>query len=183
MTHHEILRQILRQRLHQFLIQTLHPILLQDILYQFRGGYIPYVPREVSLGVDVEDSYEPYTEPDVDSDIQPDIDACIAFADDIAARGMDVRVEDGTAAEEEAKSSARGTTEIRVDRVIILLSQMTLLRLLERIFLIWIVATSQQSAAMSERIGTLELDNVRLKGMLDVERQRVELLRCSMTYV
>ncbi|GKF47969.1 hypothetical protein Tco_0141220, partial [Tanacetum coccineum] len=36
-------------------------------------GYVPYVPREVSLGVYVEDSYEPYTEPDVDSDIQADI--------------------------------------------------------------------------------------------------------------
>ncbi|GKD60400.1 hypothetical protein Tco_1297909 [Tanacetum coccineum] len=80
-------------------------------------GYVPYVPREIGLGVNVEDSYEPYTEPDVDSDIQVDINICIAFADDIAAKGTDVRVEDETAAEEEAESSARGTTEIRVDRV------------------------------------------------------------------
>nr|GFD28824.1 hypothetical protein [Tanacetum cinerariifolium] len=46
-----------------------------------------------------------------------------------------------------------------------------------------IVATSQQSAAMSERIETLEWDNVRLKDMLDIERQRVDRLRSSMTYV
>ncbi|GKE40138.1 hypothetical protein Tco_1463543, partial [Tanacetum coccineum] len=72
---------------------------------------------EVGLGVDVEDSYKPYTKPDVDSDIQADIDAYIAFADDIAARETDVRVEDETAAEEEAESSARGLIEIRVDRV------------------------------------------------------------------
>ncbi|GJZ52772.1 putative reverse transcriptase domain-containing protein [Tanacetum coccineum] len=41
--------------------------------------------------------------------------------------------------------------------------------------------TSQQSAAMSERIGTLERDNMRLRGMLDVERQKVDHLRRSIT--
>ncbi|GJW84839.1 hypothetical protein Tco_0157984 [Tanacetum coccineum] len=50
-------------------------------------------------------------------DIEVDVDACITFSDDIAARGRDVRVEDATAAEEEAESSARGTIEIGVDRV------------------------------------------------------------------
>ncbi|GKE17540.1 hypothetical protein Tco_1425117 [Tanacetum coccineum] len=80
-------------------------------------GYVPYVPREIGLGVDVEDSYEPYTKPDIDPDVQADINACIAFANDIAVRGMDVRVEIGTAVKEEAESSARGTIEIRVDRV------------------------------------------------------------------
>nr|GEX75115.1 hypothetical protein [Tanacetum cinerariifolium] len=40
-----------------------------------------------------------------------------------------------------------------------------------------IAATSQQSAAMFERISTLEWDNRRFKGMLDVERQRVDRLR------
>ncbi|GJT47196.1 hypothetical protein Tco_0955911 [Tanacetum coccineum] len=80
-------------------------------------GYVPYVPRDIKLGFDVEDSYEPYTKPDIDPDVQADIDACIAFADDIAARGTDVRVEIGTTAEEKAESSARGTIEIWVDRV------------------------------------------------------------------
>nr|GEZ17558.1 reverse transcriptase domain-containing protein [Tanacetum cinerariifolium] len=79
--------------------------------------YVPYVPREIRLGADVEDSYEPYTEPDIDPDVQANINACMMFADDIAARGMDVRVEMGTVAEEEAESSARGTIEIRVDRL------------------------------------------------------------------
>nr|GEZ27683.1 reverse transcriptase domain-containing protein [Tanacetum cinerariifolium] len=48
---------------------------------------------------------------------EANIDACIAFADDITSRGTDVRVEMGTAAEEEAESSARGMIEIGVDRV------------------------------------------------------------------
>ncbi|GKG53205.1 hypothetical protein Tco_0552473, partial [Tanacetum coccineum] len=43
------------------------------------------------------------------------IDACIAFADDLKARGMDVRVVVETAAEGEVSSSARGTTEVAVD--------------------------------------------------------------------
>ncbi|GJS51659.1 putative reverse transcriptase domain-containing protein [Tanacetum coccineum] len=51
------------------------------------------------------------------TDLEADIDASIAFADDIAARGTNVRVKIGTAAEEEAESSARGTIEIGVDRV------------------------------------------------------------------
>ncbi|GKF01271.1 hypothetical protein Tco_0028194 [Tanacetum coccineum] len=88
-----------------------------DFEVSLKEGYVPYVPREIGLGVDVEDSYEPYTKPDIDPDVQADIDACIAFADDIAVRGMDVRVEIGTAVKEEAESSARGTIEIRVDRV------------------------------------------------------------------
>nr|GEV68303.1 hypothetical protein [Tanacetum cinerariifolium] len=78
-------------------------------------GYMPYVPREVALGVDVEDNYEPYTEPDVDSDIQVDIDTCIAFADDLKAIGTDVISMVKTAAKEEVESSVRGTIEVVVD--------------------------------------------------------------------
>ncbi|GKF92819.1 hypothetical protein Tco_0279538, partial [Tanacetum coccineum] len=52
-------------------------------------GYKTYVPREVGLGVDVEDNYEPYIEPDIDLDVQAYIDECIAYADAIRARGMD----------------------------------------------------------------------------------------------
>ncbi|GKC40090.1 hypothetical protein Tco_1052474 [Tanacetum coccineum] len=64
---------------------------------------------EVGLGVDSEDSYEPYTEPDIDSDIQADIDECIAYADVIRARGMDDRDVVETAAEEEVGSRERET--------------------------------------------------------------------------
>ncbi|GKB41513.1 hypothetical protein Tco_0886455, partial [Tanacetum coccineum] len=49
--------------------------------------------REIGLGVDVEDNYLPYIEPDIDSNVQANIDACIAFVDDIAARRTNVRVE------------------------------------------------------------------------------------------
>ncbi|GKA29355.1 hypothetical protein Tco_0715600 [Tanacetum coccineum] len=158
-----------------------------------------------------------------------DIDVCTAFADDIKARGMNVRVKDGIAAEEEAESSARGTIEIGVDRVTHLVvsddtaepvredfpelvsadgslevmqrgldvvmqelydhmveipvHRVRVIESVQRDQGHRIVATSQQSAAMSERIGTLERDNMRLRGMLGVERQRVDRLRRSMSYV
>ncbi|GJW80361.1 putative reverse transcriptase domain-containing protein [Tanacetum coccineum] len=172
-------------------------------------GYMSYVPREIGLGVEVEDRYEPYTEPNIDLDVQADIDACIAFADEIATRETNVRVEVGTAAEEEAESSARGMIEIGVDRVThLVVSDDTVepvgedsleLELCDHMVEIpihrvrviesvqrdqghRIVATSQQSVAMSERIGTLERDNVRLRVMLDVKRQRVDRFWRSMSY-
>ncbi|GJT42725.1 hypothetical protein Tco_0951440 [Tanacetum coccineum] len=121
----------------------------------------------------------------------------ISFADDIAARGTYVRVEDGTATEEEAESSTRGTIKIKVDRVthhVVLDDTAEPVRedfpelvsangSLSRVYCESvqrdqghrIVATSQQSADMSERIGTLEQDNMRFRGMSGVERQNVEL--------
>ncbi|GKF31365.1 hypothetical protein Tco_0101163, partial [Tanacetum coccineum] len=192
-------------------------------------GYVPHVPREIGLRVYVEDSYEPYTEPDIDPDVQADIDACIAFADDIAARWTDARVKVRTIAEEEAESSVRGMIKIRVDRVThlfvsvdidehvredfpklvsvdgslevmqrgldvvmqelydhmveILVHRVRVIESVERDQGHSIVATSQQSVVMLERIGTLERDKMRLRGMLGVERQRFDRLRRSMSYV
>nr|GEW36411.1 retrovirus-related Pol polyprotein from transposon 17.6 [Tanacetum cinerariifolium] len=111
-------------------------------------GYVPYVPREVALGVDVEDNYEPYTKPDVDSDIQENINACIEFADDLRARGMDVRVMVETMAEE----------EIPAHQIQVIESVQRDQRLASRVLL-------YQSATISERIGMLEQDNMRLKGI------------------
>nr|GFA91628.1 hypothetical protein [Tanacetum cinerariifolium] len=64
--------------------------------------------RDFSFVTNVEDSYEPYTGPDVDSNIHADINTYIAFADDLRARGMDVRVMVETVVEEEVESSTRG---------------------------------------------------------------------------
>ncbi|GKB59503.1 hypothetical protein Tco_0915689 [Tanacetum coccineum] len=141
-----------------------------DFEVSFEEDFVPHVPREIGLGVDVEDSYEPYTEPDIDPDVQADIDAYIMFVDDIAARGADARVEVGTAAKEEAEEDHPGL--VRVD------GSLEVMQRGHRI-----MATSQQSASMSEMISTLEPDNMRLRGMLGVERQRVDRLRRSMSYV
>nr|GEY08179.1 reverse transcriptase domain-containing protein [Tanacetum cinerariifolium] len=76
--------------------------------------YELYVPRETGLRVDVEDSYEPYTEPNIDPDVQADINECFAYADAIRARGMDVRVMVETMVEDEVDSSARADGAVEV---------------------------------------------------------------------
>ncbi|GJV23066.1 hypothetical protein Tco_1375761 [Tanacetum coccineum] len=69
----------------------------------------------------IEESYEAYTEPGIDSDVQADIDV---DAEATTAREVDVGVEVGIRSdredevEEEAESVDRGTIEIRVDMVL-----------------------------------------------------------------
>ncbi|GKE43913.1 hypothetical protein Tco_1471197, partial [Tanacetum coccineum] len=167
-----------------------------------------------------EESYKTYTEPDIDSDVQADIDACTTVADAAAARETDATVEVDTRLDkededdEEAESSHKGTVEIGVDTVVELVvlkdtpvptddedtredfRDLELYDHLVEIFVLRIrviesvqrdqghrmMATSQQSAAMSERIGTLERDNMRLRAMLCIERERIDNLRHHMAY-
>ncbi|GJS74179.1 putative reverse transcriptase domain-containing protein [Tanacetum coccineum] len=154
----------------------------------------------LSPRVDVEDSYEPYTKPDSNPDVHVDIDACIEFADDIAARGTNVRVEVGTTAEEEAESSVKGTIKIRVDRVTHLVvsddmaepvmedypdlvsADGSLEVMQSGLDVVTQELYDHMSAAMSEMICTLERDNMRIRGKLGVENQRVDHLRHSMSY-
>ncbi|GKA77052.1 hypothetical protein Tco_0783513, partial [Tanacetum coccineum] len=77
------------------------------------------VPRETGLRVDVDvgGSDEPYSEPDIDPDVQVEIDECIAYADALRAKGIDVRVVVETVAREEVETSTRGMVEVRDDRV------------------------------------------------------------------
>ncbi|GJW50089.1 hypothetical protein Tco_0091440, partial [Tanacetum coccineum] len=89
--------------------------LVTDLEVSSEDGYELYVPSEVSLGVDVEDSYEPYTEPNVDSVVQTYINDCIMYADAIRARWVDNRDVVETLAAEEVESSARGTIRVEVD--------------------------------------------------------------------
>ncbi|GJS23398.1 hypothetical protein Tco_0452030 [Tanacetum coccineum] len=42
--------------------------------------------------------------------------------------------------------------------------------------------SDRERAAMSERIGTLERDNMRLRALLCIERERIDSLRCHMAY-
>nr|GEV80739.1 reverse transcriptase domain-containing protein [Tanacetum cinerariifolium] len=70
-------------------------------------GYESYVPKEVGLGVNIKDSYEPYIEPNIDYNIQADIDECIAYDDAIRARGIDDSGVIKTMAEEEVEFRER----------------------------------------------------------------------------
>ncbi|GJZ48837.1 reverse transcriptase domain-containing protein [Tanacetum coccineum] len=89
------------------------------------------------------------------------------------ARGKEVRVEDGTATEEEADSSARGTIEIEVDRVTHPVVSDDTAKTVREYFPELrdqghrIIVTSQQSVAMSERIGSGGL-RLTLGGISDI---------------
>ncbi|GKD80672.1 hypothetical protein Tco_1347511 [Tanacetum coccineum] len=124
-------------------------------------SFEPYVPKEAGLGVDFKDeSYESsrYRGTDleidvdvmrsdginIDSEIQADLDECIAYADVLRDRGIDAR---------------EGAIEITYE---------ALGDLVQRI-----VARRQQSADMLERIRELERDNMRLRDMMDFASQRV----------
>ncbi|GKA71129.1 hypothetical protein Tco_0777268 [Tanacetum coccineum] len=137
------------------------------------------IPRETCLRDDVvvRVSDEPYSEPDIDPEIQAEINEYIAYADALRAEGIDVRVVVETVARKEVETSAKGPIKVRVERVThpvmsgdipepaqeegaIESTYETLGDLGHRI-----VATGQQSVVLSERISKLERDNTRLRGM------------------
>ncbi|GJV38662.1 hypothetical protein Tco_1411139 [Tanacetum coccineum] len=166
--------------------------------------------------VSSEESYETYTDPDIYSDVQADIDTCTAATDAAAARETDARVEVDTRLDrededdEEAESSHRDDEDTREDfpdlvsadgsrevmqigldvvmqelydhMVEIFVRRIRVIESVQRDQGHRMMATSQQSAAMSERIGTLERDNMRLRAMLCIERERIDNLRRHMAY-
>ncbi|GJS44236.1 hypothetical protein Tco_0569279 [Tanacetum coccineum] len=167
-----------------------------DLEISSEDGYESYVPKEVGLGMDVEDSYEPYTEPDIDSDVQADINECTVYADAIRARGMDDRYVVETAAAKEVESSTRGTIEAKVDPRVgpivdydmresvredvhdHVITDGTVEVTYETLGDLghMIAGVDLKVTIMTERINALERDNMRLKGMLDVKSQRVDRL-------
>ncbi|GJX84275.1 putative reverse transcriptase domain-containing protein [Tanacetum coccineum] len=105
-----------------------------------------FVPRETSLRDDivVRGSDEPYSESDIDPEIQAEINEYIAYDDALRAEGIDVRVVVETPAQDDG--AINGTYETLGDMGH------------------KIVATGQQSVVMLERISKLKRDNMRLKG-------------------
>nr|GEV37951.1 hypothetical protein [Tanacetum cinerariifolium] len=132
-------------------------------------------------------SPEAYTKPDIDFDVQAYIDANTAATETASALEFGIRIEADVGVkvgigiereyevEEEAKSRDKGTIEIGFDRVLDIESaQKEQGRM--------ILAASEQRAGMLDRIGVLERDNMRLRGMLCVKRDRVDSLRRHMSY-
>nr|GEV43765.1 hypothetical protein [Tanacetum cinerariifolium] len=123
-----------------------------DLEVSLEDGYESNTPKERGLGVDIEDSYEPYTEPDIDPDIQPDIDEC--------TRGM---------VEVEVDPRVRPVVDDDVHESIMVdvLDHVTANEAIEGHS---IAEVDLEFTNMIKRIGTLKQDNVRLRGILDVER-------------
>ncbi|GJZ78857.1 hypothetical protein Tco_0643694 [Tanacetum coccineum] len=65
----------------------------------------------------VRGSDEPHLEHDIDSEIQAEIDECIAYADALKASGIDPRVAVEAVDQEDIKTCTRGPVEVRVERV------------------------------------------------------------------
>ncbi|GKF46933.1 hypothetical protein Tco_0136735, partial [Tanacetum coccineum] len=78
-----------------------------------------FVPRETSLRNDivVRGSDEPYSEYDIDPEIQAEINEYVAYADALRAEGIDARVVVETIAREEVETSAMDPVKVRVERV------------------------------------------------------------------
>ncbi|GJW82820.1 hypothetical protein Tco_0155965 [Tanacetum coccineum] len=123
-------------------------------------------------------SDEPYSEPDIDLEIQAEIDECIAYADALRAGGIDARVVVETVTREEVETSAKGTIKVSDDIVThhvvsddipepaqeegaIEVTYETLGDLVQRIH---DYTVEIPSAVLSERISELERDNMRLRG-------------------
>nr|GEZ30027.1 hypothetical protein [Tanacetum cinerariifolium] len=156
-----------------------------DLEISSEDGYEPYVPREVGLGMDFEDSYEPYTEPDIDSEIQEDIDECIAERERRLRVEVDPKV--GPVIKDDACNSVRedflnhltvnGVVEVTYktlgglvqrfhDHVVeILVHWIQVIESEQRLQGHMITGGDLEVTTMIEGINTLERDNTSLRGI------------------
>ncbi|GKE87830.1 hypothetical protein Tco_1565305 [Tanacetum coccineum] len=171
-------------------------------------SFEPYVPRKVSLGVDVEDeSFEQSrfrgTDIEVDDDVERSdgmdidtvkavIEACFDFADIIKASRVDGRVEAVTVARDDVKTGMRdpvivsddGDTPPVVPEVIPEPTQEGAAGSTYETLgdlghrIVWVESAV---TALTKRIAELERDNRRLKGTASVESQRVDQLQHGMS--
>ncbi|GKC76124.1 hypothetical protein Tco_1126898 [Tanacetum coccineum] len=153
---------------------------------------------DLEMNVDVKRCDEPHSEPEIDP-VETVIEACFDLADIIRGSRIDVRVEVVTVAQDEVKTSTRGTVVVSDDRVThpvvpddipesalgdlvqrfhdhtmkIPVRKVQVIESIQRDQGHMIVASSQQSTMLLERIHELERDNKRLRDMMDVASQRV----------
>ncbi|GJV85282.1 hypothetical protein Tco_1525180 [Tanacetum coccineum] len=130
--------------------------------------------RETSLrdDVDVRGSDEPYSEPDIDLEVQAEIDKCIAYADALRAEGIDARVVVENIAREEEEGAIEVTYETLGDlvqrfynhTVEIPVHRVQAIKSINKDQGHNIIAMGKQSVVLSERISDLERDNTRLRG-------------------
>ncbi|GJW28882.1 hypothetical protein Tco_0045757 [Tanacetum coccineum] len=144
-------------------------------------------PKETSLRDDVivKGSDEPHLEQDIDPEIQTEIDECFAYSDALRDRGIDARVIVEVVDQEESETGARGSVEVRVERVThpampedipepasegaVEVTYETLGDLVKRFH-------DHTEHIPVNRI-QLERDNMRLRGTASVESQRVDRLQ------
>ncbi|GJX11917.1 hypothetical protein Tco_0201776 [Tanacetum coccineum] len=175
---------------------------LADLKGCLEASFEPYVPREVGLGVDIEDeSFEQSrsrgTNIEMDDDVERSdgvdvdpveavIEACFDFANIIRASGVDVRVKAMTVARDDVETGTRdpiivsddGDTPPVVPEVVPEPAQegaagCTYETL--RDLGHRIVRVESTVTALTERVAELERDNRRLRGTISVERMNKKI--------
>ncbi|GKF47618.1 hypothetical protein Tco_0137420, partial [Tanacetum coccineum] len=156
-------------------------------LKKYRGSSVAFYPED-----SIEESMEVGRETHIDSDILANIEAYITDETTTAEAAIavevdteveaDVEVKRVDDAEDDAESSARGTVEIRVDvvagpEVHADITVPTSDKGSREYFQIRDVTEEAQRTRLLDRIGVLERDNMRLYGMLSVERDRVDSIQ------
>ncbi|GJX70535.1 putative reverse transcriptase domain-containing protein [Tanacetum coccineum] len=150
-------------------------------------------PREISLRdyAIVRVSDEPHLEQDIDLEIQPEINECIAYADALKDRGIDARVVVEAVDRDETETGVRGPVEVRVERegavevtyetlgdLVLRFHDHTQAILVHHIQTIEgvqreqehrIVGVESAVIALTERVAELERDNRRLRGTVIAE--------------
>ncbi|GJV94252.1 hypothetical protein Tco_1545829, partial [Tanacetum coccineum] len=174
-----------------------------DLKGCLEDSFEPYVPREVGLGVDIEDESSEQsrfrgTDIEADDDVERSdrmdinpveavIEACFDFAGIIRASGVDVRVEAVTVARDDVEMGMRdpiivsddGDTPPVVPEVIPDPAQEGAAGSTEKGHRI--VGVKSAVTALTERIAELERDNRRLRGTAIVESQRFDRLQRGMS--
>nr|GEW00113.1 reverse transcriptase domain-containing protein [Tanacetum cinerariifolium] len=126
---------------------------------------------------------EPRLKQDINPDIQVEINECIPYVDALRGKGIDATVVVEVVDREEIETCTRGLVEVRVERVTRAAIPDDILEPAQEAGAIeaiegiqrdqghMIVVTGQHSVVLSEGIGELERDNMRLRGTLDVASQ------------
>ncbi|GJU87468.1 hypothetical protein Tco_1295014 [Tanacetum coccineum] len=170
-----------------------------DLEVSLEDGYEPYVPREVGLGVDVEDSYEPTPSLISTLTFRQILMSVLRMLDAIRDRGMDDRDVVETAAEEEVESRERDTVEVEVDprvgpvieddvresvredvldhrfhdhAIEIPVHQIQVIESEQRLQGHRITRVDLEVTTMTEKISALEQDNTRLRGHVGYLKSR-----------
>ncbi|GKB53276.1 hypothetical protein Tco_0904029 [Tanacetum coccineum] len=141
----------------------------------------PYVPREVGLGVDLEDeSFEPSRSRG--ANLEMDDECCEERQGIEIDPGIDARVVVEAADREESETGMRGLVKRFHDHTeAISVHRVHIIEEAQREQGHRIVGAEPAVTVLTERVAELKRDNRRLRGTMSVESQRVDRLQRGMT--
>ncbi|GJR70748.1 putative reverse transcriptase domain-containing protein [Tanacetum coccineum] len=135
-------------------------------------------------------TFVPVLSPDTDPEIWAEIDECIAYAYALRDRGIDARVVVEAIGRDETETGVRGLIKVKVERVTHPVmpedipepaQEGAAIEEVQREQGHMIVGVESAVIALTETIAELERDNMRLRGTMSVESQRVDRLQRGMS--